>query len=191
MRIIPTIVTENTDGLRQIFVRELKHLYWSEKQQLKLLEKAMRAASTRYLKAACKGHFSATFAQVTRLEKIFHVLNEKPMARFCGGSESLITEALQAIRITEKNSFFRDCCLIVIFKSIERYEIRCYNQLIALATALDNEELILILRETLTEEQEAEETFEMIMEDTLNDDRFKTDNPPYSSYSETVGLMTI
>jgi len=171
---------------RDQFMQELKCIYWSEKQLLKFLYRAGKASSTSYLRASFKGHCMATQEHLTRLERIFELLDEKKFARACDEMEFLIYDARNVIRTTEKNTLARDAGLIIVTQKIESAEIKKYNQLINLANELGNLELIHLLEETLVEELEAEETFEAVLEDTLKDELFKTVNPEQVDFPEEV-----
>lgn len=148
-------------------------MYWSEKVLMKFLARAERAASTAYAKACFKGHRAATSEQVKRLQHIFMIFDVKPSGKTSPEFEGLVSEGLQILKATEKNSLSRDLGLLQIIQKVEHLEVKKYNSLINLANDLGNFEIIVYLEKTISEEQEAEETFAAIMEDTLNDEKFK------------------
>ena len=160
---------------KELFIKELKYMYSAEKQALKFLQRAQKAASTRYLKACFKGHSEASLEQVRRIEKAFDLLNEKRTARSCSELNDLVKEAIQTIKLTKKNTLSRDLGLIALAQKIEQFEIKKYNSLINLANELGEIELNNLLEETLLEEQEAGEAFNAVMQDTQIDEMFKTD----------------
>jgi len=161
---------------KELFVRELKLMYWSEKQQLKVLHRLAKASSTKYLKACFNGHLRATRSHVNRLEKIFFLLNENNVSKRCTEIDALISEAAAVTKNTARKTLLRDLALIELAKKMESLEFVKYNRLINSSNELGNFEVTLLLEETLIEEQEAKETFEAVMEDTLMDEMFSTEN---------------
>lgn len=158
---------------RASFVKEVRAMYWSEKYLIKFLARAERAASTGYAKACFKGHKAATSEQIKRLQQIFVMLDIKPSGKTCPEVEGLVKEVLQILKSTDKNSLSRDMGLLTTIQKIEHLEIKKYNNLINIANDLGDYDIIVLLEKTIHEEQEAGETFAAIMEDTLNDERFK------------------
>ncbi len=166
------IISSGTYSFEREFIKELKSMYWCEKQVSVLLRKMQRATSTLYLKASFKGHYNATQEHIARIEKIFNLLSKNKSSAKCAELESFILEVKAAINTTEKRTLDRELALIAVSQKIEEFEIRKYNRLISLANELGNFKCILLLEQTLIEEQEAEETFAAVMEDTLRDELF-------------------
>ena len=170
----------------QLFVDALMCMFWAEKQQLVLLRRAEKAASTKYLKASFKGHLLATVNQVNRISEMFKLIDRKPRSRKCYEMEALTIEIRAVIKATEKNTLSRDMGLILLAKKIEHLEIKKYNKLINIANDLGNFSLVNLLDECLVEEQEAEETFSAVMEDTQRDEMFKIDGQEENAEEEIL-----
>ena len=162
--------------LKKTFIQQLKNVYWIEKNLLKVLPKLAKAATTKYLKASFKGHLIATQDHIKRLEEAFTILNEKAGSKKCDEMEGILLEATGVLKSTEKNTLERDLALISAAQNIEHYEIDVYGKLTRISESLGEFSVTLLLEETLTEEKEAEETFNAVKDDTINDDVFKTDN---------------
>ncbi len=164
----------NTGSQKKILVYQLKEVYWIEKHLLKILPRYERAATTRYLKASFKGHFQATQQHINRLNQVFEILNEKVISRKAKELEGIILKDLAEINSVKKETLSRDLILIEAVARIEKYEIARYTELISMGYKLGEYNVVTLLEETLTEEMEAEETFEAIKEDTLKDELFIT-----------------
>lgn len=179
-RLLLPAKTNKTDNsknsvLRKLYLNELKTIYWVEKQMLKLFPGWIRAATTRYLKASFKGHFSATEQHVKRIEEVFSLLEEKRTAKRCEIAERIILSAKKGIKLTKQKTLERDLELLNTAQKFERYETNAYRKLVRFANIFGELQAELIFKETLTEEIEAEEVFIAIEEDMLNDGGFKTE----------------
>src|SRR6267142_1868247 len=62
------------EGLKELYVDELKDLYSAENQLVKALPKMAKAASSEELRAGFEEHLEQTKSHVQRLEQIFEAL---------------------------------------------------------------------------------------------------------------------
>ena len=85
------------EGLRELYIDELKDLYNAENQLLKALPKMAKAASSDELRQGFEEHLEQTKGQVQRLEQIFQKLGESPKGKKCKGMEGLIEEGSEVI----------------------------------------------------------------------------------------------
>ena len=85
------------DSLRRLYIDELRDLYSAEIQLVKALPKMAKAASDAELRGAFEEHLRQTAEQVSRLEQIFDLLQEKPTGKKCLGMEGLVKEASETI----------------------------------------------------------------------------------------------
>jgi len=69
------------EGLKELYVDELKDLYNAENQLVKALPKTAKAASSEELRAGFEEHLEQTKSHVQRLEQIFEMLDESPKGR--------------------------------------------------------------------------------------------------------------
>ena len=72
--------SDAAQGLRALFVDELKDIYWAEKALTKALPKMIKNATTDELVDALKAHLDETKNHVTRLEHVFEAIGEKASA---------------------------------------------------------------------------------------------------------------
>ena len=69
------------EGLKELYVDELKDLYSAENQLVKALPKMAKAAASEELRAGFEEHLEQTKGHVQRLEQIFEMLDESPKGR--------------------------------------------------------------------------------------------------------------
>ena len=67
--------------LLELFVDQIKDIYWAEKHLLKALPKMQKAATTEELQTAIETHIGQTQVHVERLEEVFELLEEKPQPK--------------------------------------------------------------------------------------------------------------
>lgn len=160
---------KNTEpGLRQLFLKELKDIYWAEKNLLKALPKLQKAATSEELANAIGEHIMVTEKQVTRVEEVFGLMDEKPKAEKCEAMEGLIEEGEEVIKDTEDGSATRDAGIIIASQKVEHYEIAAYGSLVQLAITLGEDDVADILSEILNEEKEADQLLTKIAEEDIN-----------------------
>ena len=159
--------TENSQ-LKAFFLDELKDIYWAEKHLVKTLPKMKKAASSEELASAFDEHLEVTRTHVQRLEEVFSLLDEKAQAKKCEAMEGITKEGEEIIDDTNEGSSTRDVGLILAAQKVEHYEIATYGGLAQLALTLDLNEVERLLRQTLTEEKEADEKLSQIAEKDIN-----------------------
>ncbi len=154
--------------LTELFLDELKDIYWAEKKLVKALPKMQKAATSEELKQAFADHLEATKGHVTRCEEAFELLEKRPQAKKCEAMEGLTAEADGVIEDTEEGTLTRDVALIMAAQKVEHYEIATYGSLAQLAKTLGNEDLVELMGSTLEEEKEADELLTSIAESGVN-----------------------
>lgn len=159
---------QNNSRLLELFMEELKDIYWAEKHLVKALPKMQKAATSEELASAFEDHLSVTEEQVTKVERVFELLGEKPAGKKCEAMAGLVAEAEAIIDETEDGTSTRDVALIIAAQKVEHYEIATYGGLATLAKTLGNEEIGNILGEILEEEKEADELLTQLAEESIN-----------------------
>jgi ferritin-like metal-binding protein YciE len=164
--------TGKTKGsmLEQFFLDELKDIYWAEKHLVKALTKMAKEATTEELKQAFEDHRSETEDQVSRLEEIFDMLGEKPVAKKCEAIEGITKEVEEIIDETKDDTYTRDVALIIGGQKAEHYEIATYGGLVQLAMVLGHDDAAELLLQTLDEEKSADNTLTSIAENAINEE---------------------
>ncbi len=161
-----TGVTES--ALNELFIDELKDIYWAEKHLVKALPKMAKAATSEKLRTAIQNHLSETENHVTRLEQAFNSIDEKAVAVKCEAMAGLLKEADEIVSETEKGSITRDAGIISAGQKIEHYEIASYGTLKTLASVLGYNEAAELLGATLKEEKNADSMLTQIAESGIN-----------------------
>ena len=154
--------------LEKFFVESLKDIYWAEKHLTKALTKMQKASTTTQLQDAISNHIAQTDDHVTRLEKVFEKMGEKPRGKKCEAMEGLIKEGESAVEETENGSMTRDAAIIMSAQKVEHYEIATYGTLAQLAETMGQEDIAEILNQTLTEEKETDELLTEIAVNRIN-----------------------
>jgi len=159
-------VTES--ALNELFIDELKDIYWAEKHLISALPKMAKAATSNELRSAIENHLRETENHVSRLEQVFEVIGEKAVAKKCEAMAGLIKEGEEIISETEKGSITRDAGIISAAQKVEHYEIATYGTLRSLAGVLGHDEAIELLQATLSEEKNADQTLTQVAESSVN-----------------------
>src|SRR2546430_11014857 len=73
------------EGLKELYIDELKDIYNAENQLVKALPKMAKAASSEELRTGFEEHLEQTKGHVQRLDKIFEMLDESPKGKKCKG----------------------------------------------------------------------------------------------------------
>jgi ferritin-like metal-binding protein YciE len=139
--------------LKELFIEELRDIYWAEKHLTKALPKMMKAATTEELASAFETHLGETEEQIARLEEVFDLLDLTARAKKCEGMEGLVKEGQSVMEDTPKGTSVRDAGLIISAQKIEHYEIAAYGSLTQLAKTMGMTEIAALLEETLEEEK--------------------------------------
>lgn len=166
--------SENEDmpnsKFHQLFVDQLKDMYWAEKNLVKALGKMQKAATSEELADAITTHLEQTKEQVNRLERVFESVGQTAKAKKCPAMEGLIAEGQEVIEDTDEDSAVRDAGLIICCQKIEHYEIASYGSLRTLASKMGHEEAAQLLEQTLNEEKETDVLLTQLAESSINEE---------------------
>ena len=144
------------EGLKELYVDELRDLYNAENQLVKALPKMAKAASSEELREGFQEHLEQTKGHVQRLEQIFKMLNETPKGKKCKGMEGLVEEGSELMKEDLEDALL-DAALIGAAQRVEHYEIAAYGTVRAFAEELGESQHASLLAETLEEEKETDE----------------------------------
>ena len=143
------------DNLQRLFVKELRDLYDAETQITDALPKLIDAAHNTQLKNALQGHLSVTKQQISRLDRIFQMLGEKPTGETCKGMKGVIKEGDEIVSAGGDPSTV-DAGIISAAQRVEHYEMAGYGTVRTYAKLLGQQEMASLLQQTLDEEAEAD-----------------------------------
>jgi ferritin-like metal-binding protein YciE len=158
---------DDASQLRELFIDELKDIYWAEKALVKAIPKMIKKAQTRQLKSALEKHLAVTERQVKRVEDVFASIDEKAVAKKCEAMAGLTKEAEEIMKETDEG-MVRDAAIISAAQKVEHYEIASYGTLRAFAKTLGLDKAAKLLEQTLNEEKDADESLTQIAEAFIN-----------------------
>jgi len=144
-------------NLNELFTETLRDIYYAEKKLVKALPKMAKNAADGELARGFLDHCDETEGQVTRLERIFEIMQQPAKTKKCDAIEGIVAEAEQVIEEGKRGPVL-DAGLIAAGQAAEHYEIARYGTLIAWAQELGQDEIVDLLQETLDQEKKADET---------------------------------
>lgn len=154
--------------LMEFFINQLKDIYWAEKHLAKALPEIGAKATTEELFRAFAVHLGETKEHVSRLERIFEMIGEKPEAKKCYAMNGIIEEAENILSETKSGTMTQDAGLIFAAQKAEHYEIATYGGLITLAKTLLLPDVARLLVQTIQEEKNADEKLSDLGEAHIN-----------------------
>jgi ferritin-like metal-binding protein YciE len=153
--------------LEDLFHDTLKDIYFAEKKILTTLPKMEKAAQAPELKAAFKKHHGETQGQIDRLEKVFAIIDKKPVGKTCAAIVGITDEGAE-IMDEYKGSPALDAGLLAAAQAVEHYEISRYGTLKAWANELGLNDAVKLLDATLAEEKKTDAALTEIAESVVN-----------------------
>jgi ferritin-like metal-binding protein YciE len=178
MKVDNALVDKNemkNSSLHKFFVSSLKDIYFAENAIIEALEKMQEAATTEELKDAFEDHQLQTKKHVSRLEKVFKLIDENPEKKECEAIKGIIKEGEEIIKSTEEGSMTRDAALIIAAQKVEHYEIATYGGLAQLAITMGHDKVADLLEKTLQEEEDTDYNLTEIAETFINFDAEQED----------------
>jgi len=155
------------ESLKDLYLEQLRDLYDAETQLVEALPKMAEAAHSSDLKTGFNQHLRQTREHVTRLERIFSALGEKPEGQTCNGMKGLVKEGQEMIKAKGDPDVI-DAGLIAAAQRVEHYEIAGYGTVRTYAEILGNEEAVRLLEKTLQEEEETDDKLTELAESHIN-----------------------
>jgi len=153
--------------LDELFHDTLKDIYYAEKKILSALPKMAKAAQNDDLTAAFEKHKAETEGQISRLEQVFELIDQKPQGKKCAAIEGILEEGQEIIK-EYKSSPALDAGLVSAAQAVEHYEIARYGTLRTWAEELGLEDASKLLQETLDEEEATDQALTQIAESVVN-----------------------
>jgi len=145
----------NNESLRDLFVDQLKDLYWAETQSVQIWPKIASAATDPGLREALDEHIGKTHRHIERLKTVFGELGLPAEAETCQAMRGLMAEAQDAITGYDDPTV-RDAALITAVQRMEHYEMAGYGTVRTFADVLGYDNVVDLLQTTLDEEGSAD-----------------------------------
>ena len=154
--------------LHELFVDELKDIYWAEKHLTKALPKMRKAVTSQELGAAFENHIVETEEQIRRIEQVFEMMGMTARAVKCEAMDGLVREAQGLMDELPKGSMVRDAGMIIAAQKVEHYEIAAYGSLVQLAKTMGKTDIANVLAQTLEEEKKTDQLLTQLAESGIN-----------------------
>jgi ferritin-like metal-binding protein YciE len=152
-------MTEKT--LNDLFLAQLKDIYFAEKRIYKTLPKMAKATRLPELKEAFTAHREQTHGHIERLEEVFEMMGKRSQTKPCEAIKGIISEGEETIEDFGQSPAI-DAGLVAAGQAVEHYEMARYGALIAWAKQLDMPKAAALLDETLQEEVKADKLLTQI-----------------------------
>ena len=161
------IFSKDIETLDDLFVHQLRDVYYAEKQLVKALPKMAEKATSPLLKQAFLSHLRETEGHVSRVEQVFKMHGVEARAVNCPAIDGIIKEA-DEITGDVADKMVLDAALIGAAQASEHYEIARYGTLVAWAQQLGRSDCASVLEQNLVEEKSADEKLTAIAERSVN-----------------------
>ena len=161
------IFTKDIKSMDDLFVHQLKDIYYAEKRIVGALPKMIDKASSAALKQGLQMHLEETRTHVTRLEQVFSMHGVEPDSVKCPAIDGIIEEADEVAGDVDSKSVL-DAAIIASAQAVEHYEMARYGTLIAWAKQLGHSDCASVLQQTLEEEMAADQKLTLLAEGGIN-----------------------
>jgi ferritin-like metal-binding protein YciE len=155
------------ESLEDLYVAQLKDIYYAEKQLAKALPKMAKKATNKKLSDGFLKHAEETEIHIERLEQVFEMLEISARAEKCEAIIGLTDEAKEIMDDCEKGDVL-DAGLIMAGQKAEHYEIATYGSLIVFAETLGLTKQAALLKKTIAEEKATDEKLSTLAEGSIN-----------------------
>ena len=156
------------DSMKSLYKEQLADLLSAERQLVRALPKAAKAAHAPELRSAIESHLKETDGHVERLERIIKGLGETVPAHACEAMQGLLREASETLD-AEGDPDVKDAAIIAAAQRVEHYEIAGYGCARTFARRLGREDDAQLLQATLDEEHDADDALTGIAESSINE----------------------
>lgn len=161
------IFSSDIKTLNDLFVHQLRDIYYAEKQILQALPDMIEKASDGGLKQGFETHLGETKNHVKRLEQVFKMHGVEAKGVDCPAIDGIIEEADDVAGEVDDNAVL-DAALIAAAQAVEHYEMTRYGTLIAWAKQLGRQDCASVLQQNLDEEKAADSKLSAIAERNVN-----------------------
>lgn len=159
--------TMKASQLMELFIDELKDIYWAEKALTKAIPTMIQNASSLKLIEALTNHLEETHNHVERLRQVFELIGKKPEAKTCKAMLGLIEEATDIMKSCEEGPM-RDAGIIAAAQKVEHYEMATYGTLRQFGQTLNLTRAVVLLAATLQEEKASDEKLSAVAISAVN-----------------------
>jgi len=161
------IFSSDIKSLDDLFVHQLRDIYYAEKQIVQALPDMIEKASDTGLKQGFSAHLAETKNHVKRLEQVFKMHGVEAKGVDCPAIDGIIEEADDVAGEVDDKAVL-DAALIAAAQAVEHYEMTRYGTLIAWAKQLGRSDCASVLQQNLEEEKAADAKLTTMAERNVN-----------------------
>lgn len=158
---------ERLDSLEHLLIHELKDMYYAEQQLVKALPKVAKKTSSAPLRQLIEAHLKETEGHVSKLEQVFHLLDQPAKAIKCKAMVGILDEG-EDLADEKGTPETLDAGIIASAQKVEHYEIASYGTLATWAEMLGRQEVKAILSQILDEEEKADQKLTDLAKSEIN-----------------------
>ncbi len=163
------------NNLRDLLVENLQDLHSAEQQLTRALPKMAEKANHPQLRQAFEMHLQQTTQQLERLDRILDRMGASRTGKKCKGMEGLIEEGQDMMKEKAAPEVL-DAGLIGAAQKVEHYEISGYGTAVAYAQLLGETEAVVLLQQTLAEEEQTDARLNALAEGSINQQAMNADS---------------
>jgi ferritin-like metal-binding protein YciE len=153
--------------LEEKFQFSLNSIYDAEHQFLEAQQTLLESATAPSVQASLKKHIAETEQQIVNLEKVHELLGLEATRETCAGAEGIVTEGNTLVEQTSGVPALADLAINGSCSKVEHFEIATYRGLIAGAQMMGQTEVVRLLQENLTQEENTADLLEASMPELL------------------------
>jgi ferritin-like metal-binding protein YciE len=161
------LFSKDIGTLDDLFVHQLRDIYYAEKQIVQTLPEMIEKATDSNLKRGFEAHLGETKNHVKRLEQVFKIHGVEAKGIDCPAIDGIIEEADDIIADIEDKKVL-DAALIAAAQAVEHYEITRYGTLIVWAKQLGRSDCASVLQQNLEEEKATDAKLTSLAERNVN-----------------------
>jgi ferritin-like metal-binding protein YciE len=161
------LFSKDIGTLDDLFVHQLRDIYYAEKQIVQTLPEMIEKATDSNLKRGFEAHLGETKNHVKRLEQVFKMHGVEAKGIDCPAIDGIIEEADDIIADIEDKKVL-DAALIAAAQAVEHYEITRYGTLIVWAKQLGRSDCASVLQQNLEEEKATDAKLTSLAERNVN-----------------------
>lgn len=161
------LFTSDIQTMNDLFVHQLKDIYYAEKRIVGALPKMIDKATAPELRQGFEKHLAETKNHVARVEQVFRMHGVDAETVTCPAIDGIIKEADEvAGEVADKKVL--DAALIAAAQAVEHYEMTRYGTLVAWAKQLGRDDCAQVLQQTLDEEKATDAKLTSLAEGGIN-----------------------
>ena len=161
------LFTKDIKTMDDLFIHQLKDIYYAEKQIVSSLPKMSEKATSPELKQGFEKHLAETKNHVKRVEQVFEMHGVKADATACPAIDGILEEADDVAGDVADKSVL-DAALVAAAQAVEHYEITRYGTLVAWAKELGRDDCAAVLAQNLNEERATDKKLTELAERRIN-----------------------